>query len=487
MEIKIKNRDIIWSYLGSFFQYCTSLLILPVILSNVKQAELGLWYSFASIGTLVMYLDFGFSTTLVRNITYAWSGAVKIRKEGFDQSDVEEEANIAFVNQILFTCKMVCLVVALAALLIMYTGGLYFVKYISRSFYAPSTAVIAWLIYAFGVFLNIYYNYWGNALRGIGLISQYQKIVVVSRLSQIVLSFIGIKAGYGLIALSIAYVISGFIIRVISKICLKNKIKSVIEEKNYIEEKKPIQIQLKEAWKLFKNVWFNAKRSGIISLCSYAINQSLTLICSAYLGVEETASYGLCLQIVTALMSVAGILFSTYSPRMINHIALNKEEEYRKTFSMGMFVFWAVSLGGILVFALVSKPLLQMIHSNTVIPIGMFLFMGSYMFLEHNHGEYTAYFTMRNDICYLKSYVVSSIAIVSFSWLFAYLGFNVYILMFVHFLVQLCYNNWKWPYIVNQKMKTNTFRTIKEGYSETARLWKLILHRKSKEYMTGKS
>ena len=75
MEIKVGKRDIIWSYLGSFFQYCTSLIILPLILSNILEEELGLWYSFASIGTLVTYLDFGFSTTLVRNITYAWSGA----------------------------------------------------------------------------------------------------------------------------------------------------------------------------------------------------------------------------------------------------------------------------------------------------------------------------------------------------------------------------------------------------------------------------
>ncbi len=476
MEIKVKKSDIIWSYLGSFFQYCTSLIILPIVLSNISQSELGLWYSFASVGTLVMYLDFGFSTTLVRNITYAWSGAATVRKEGFDTSDVKEKANVDFIYQILTTCKIVCLVVALIALVIMYTGGVGYINYITRGFENANVALYAWLIYAFGVFLNIYYNYWGNALKGIGLISQYQKILIVSRISQIILSYVGIKYGYGLIALSIAYVVSGFIIRLLSKVFLKKELSRVSKENNYVARRKTVKEKTTKAWELFKAVWFNAKRSGIISLCSYAINQSLTLICSAYLGVEETAAYGLCLQLVTAIMSVAGILFSTYSPKMINSMALNKSNEYRETFSMCMFVFWIISIGGIVGFAIVCNPLLNLIHSNTIVPIPMFLFMGFYMLLEHNHGEYTAYFTMRNNICYLKSYVISSVAIVVLSWLFAIMGCNIYILMLVHCVVQLIYNNWKWPMAVNREMETSVWNTISEGGRGTVRLMKNILH-----------
>lgn len=474
MEIKVKNSDVVWSYLGSFFQYCTSLIILPIVLSSIDQAELGLWYSFASVGTLVTYLDFGFSTTLVRNITYAWSGASNIRKSGFDTSDVKENANIDFIYQILTTCKLVCLVVATIALVIMYTAGVGYIRFITKSMVNDEIAMYAWLIYAFGVFLNIYYNYWGNALRGIGMISEYQKIIIISRLTQIILSFVGIRAGYGLIALSVSYVVSGFIIRVFSKVFMNKALKRVAEQNQYVPTKRRLTEKIEKAWELFRAVWFNAKRSGVISICSYAINQSLTLICSAYLGVEETAAYGLCLQLITAIMGVAGILFSTYSPKMINSMALNKPEEYRKTFSMCIFVFWFVSLGGIIGFAIVCKPLLHLMHSNTVIPIPMFLFMGVYMFLEHNHGEYTAFFTMRNDICYLKSYVISGAAIVLLSWLFAALGYSIYALMLVHFVVQLMYNNWKWPTTVNKEMHTSTVQTVQEGWNETICLLKKV-------------
>ena len=336
--------------------------------------------------------------------------------------------------------------------------------------------MLAWGIYAVAMFLNIYYNYCANALRGIGLISQYQKILVVSRIAQIALSYLGIKIGYGLIALSAAYLVSGFMIRVFSKYYLDRAVKEVEEQcPKLANEKTPLRDKILGSVEIFKDIWFNAKRSGIISLCSYATNQSLTLICSAYLGVGETAAYGLSLQIVTAIMNVAGILMAAYQPKLINSMVLGKNDEYRKMFSMCMFVFSSVALGGITAFSLVSKELLTLLGSNTSLPIGMFCFMGLYMYLEHNHGQYTSYFTMRNEIIYLKAYVISSLCIVLGSWILAVCGMNIYVLMLVHFVVQICFNNWYWPHRAMKLMNTNVIKTAQEGAVETWGLLKKLL------------
>lgn len=482
MEIKVGKQDIIWSFLGTFFQYCTSLIILPIILSNMASQELGLWYSFASIGTLVTYLDFGFSTTLVRNITYAWSGADKIRKKGFDVADIKKKVNVAFVKQILFTCQIVCAVIGLVALVVMAIGGTLYVSYITRYFSNQANALFAWEIYALAVFFNIYYNYCANALKGIGLIGRYQKILVFARVAQIALSYVGIMAGYGLIALSIAYLVSGFIIRFCSKYYLNKEIRKIDAQINgSVAECISIKNRMKSSLGIFKDVWYNAKRSGIIALCSYATNQSLTLICSAYLGMEETASYGLSLQVVSAIMNVAGLFMATYQPRLINSMALGRDEEYRKTFSMCMFIFSSVACVSIIIFAVVSKWILSILGSNTAIPIGMFLFMSLYMFLEHNHGQYTSYFTMRNEIKYLRAYAISSIGIVMGSWVLAIMGCNIYMLMAVHFVVQICFNNWYWPYKAMKLMGTNPVKSLREGAREAYYLVKRALKVKNVE------
>lgn len=471
MEINVGKKDVIWSFLGTFFQYCTNLVILPFILNSISTQELGLWYSFASIGTLVTYFDFGFSSTLLRNITYAWSGADKIRKKGFVTTDVKDKINIPFVKQMLFTCQIVCFVVAVIALIVMAFAGTSYILYVTRNFLNQQNVLIAWSIYALAVFLNIYYNYCANALKGIGLVGAYQKILVFSRALQIILSYLGIKLGFGLIALSSSYLVSGFMIRLLSKIFLRKEIRRVEIEYGDQEAKLPnlpnLKRRIDDSIDVFKDIWYNAKRSGLIALCSYATNQSLTLICSAYLGVEETASYGLCLQLVSAIMSVAGLFMSIYQPKLINSMALNRDSEYRKLFSMCMFIFASVSCAGIVVVSSLLNWILSVLGSNTVIPVGMFIFMGIYMFLEHNHGQYTAYFTMRNEIVYLKAYIISSFGIVFGSWILAIRGESIYMLMTVHFVVQICFNNWYWPYKAMKLMNTNPVKTMIEGSEES--------------------
>lgn len=156
-------------------------------------------------------------------------------------------------------------------------------------------------------------------------------------------------------------------------------------------------------------------------------------------------------------------------------MVLGKNDEYRKMFSMCMFVFSSVALGGITAFSLVSKELLTLLGSNTSLPIGMFCFMGLYMYLEHNHGQYTSYFTMRNEIIYLKAYVISSLCIVLGSWILAVCGMNIYVLMLVHFVVQICFNNWYWPHRAMKLMNTNVIKTAQEGAVETWGLLKKLL------------
>ena len=166
---------------------------------------------------------------------------------------------------------------------------------------------------------------------------------------------------------------------------------------------------------------------------------------------------------------------AAYQPKLINSMVLGKNDEYRKMFSMCMFVFSSVALGGITAFSLVSKELLTLLGSNTSLPIGMFCFMGLYMYLEHNHGQYTSYFTMRNEIIYLKAYVISSLCIVLGSWILAVCGMNIYVLMLVHFVVQICFNNWYWPHRAMKLMNTNVIKTAQEGAVETWGLLKKLL------------
>lgn len=466
MKIKIGNRDLIWSYMGYALNLCVNVLLIPFAVKYISASELGLWYTFLSIGSLVQLLDFGFSTTLVRNVTYAWSGVTTLKKEGFQKLDTSAgedgtHTDFRLLVLILKSSATICLIVALVALLVMVSAGSVYVSYIVRDLNVE-LMLIAWFIYALAVFLNIYYNYWTTSLKGVGAIAQSQKAIVFSKLVQIVISIAGMVMGYGIFAMTVAYLLSGVTLRVFSKWYLYH----YKEIGAYIKKYSPT-LKRAEKTELLKLVWFNAKKTGIASVASFLITQSTTLICSAYLSLEVTSVYGLTLQIVNAIVSVAQMYFQTIVPMLTDLKVSNDKDKEIKLLSKAVTVYWLLYWCGVLGMSVIGMPLLRLLKPNTVIPLGMFLFVGLYMFLERNHSLFCNYISLSNTIPYVQAGVYSGlITVVTLFVAASVFHADIYALMFIQFFIQLSYNNWKWPYVVLKSIKINLFTMFKIGVKE---------------------
>ena len=100
-----------------------NILILPFVLRLLPTNELGLWYTFTSIGAIVMLFDFGFMTTLTRNVSYAWSGAKKIHKIGIENTSQSFEPNLELFSDVYNASRFIYLIVGLLALLILASIG----------------------------------------------------------------------------------------------------------------------------------------------------------------------------------------------------------------------------------------------------------------------------------------------------------------------------------------------------------------------------
>lgn len=82
MEISISKRDVYWNYIAQFFNLGSGFIILPVVLHMLSTDEVGMNYLMLSVSSLVALADFGFSSQFGRNITYVFSGAQELKKEG---------------------------------------------------------------------------------------------------------------------------------------------------------------------------------------------------------------------------------------------------------------------------------------------------------------------------------------------------------------------------------------------------------------------
>ena len=460
MSIKTGKSDVIWSYIGYFFNLCTNLILLPFILKFIEADQLGLWFTFISVGTLVNLLDFGFSPTLMRNITFAWCGAKEIESQGVSEV-LGNEPNFQLFFKVLQACKYISLAVAGAAFVLLITAGSTYIHFVAREI-PISIYGIAWVVFSMAVFLNIFYNYWTATLKGVGAIKESQITVIISKIIQIIVSLIGLFLGGGMLALAVAYLLSGFVLRIISKQFLF-KYKNIGQRK----EEQNVKITIQELKVIISKVWYNAKKTGVVSISAFIITQSTTMICATFIGLEATASYGLCLQLILVIHGVAQIFFYANIPMMTNTKIIGIIEKSKRELSLAMTIYWTVFIFSLIALVTIGLPLLGLIRSNTTLPVIMVLFMGCYLFLEGNHSLFATYISFSNSVPYVKAAVISAIFIISGSLFVAlYTDYGIYGLMAVQAIVQLCYNNWKWPGVVFKELNLNFFMMAKLGLNE---------------------
>lgn len=162
--MNIGKKDVAWSYISLAMVQGINIMLLPIILKFLNSAELGLWYTFTSLYGLAMLIDFGFQTVIARNISYLWSGAKTVKKEGFDETDVKENGiHLGYFIKVLSTVKFIYYVMGIIILTIFMTFGTLYLLQITNGEIDLYEALIAWFFYMLSIVLNVAFSFW-NAI-----------------------------------------------------------------------------------------------------------------------------------------------------------------------------------------------------------------------------------------------------------------------------------------------------------------------------------
>ena len=119
MKIQITKKDIIWSYASHILQTGSGVFLLPIILNKLSPEELAIWYVFLAITALVTLLDFGLLPTIMRNISYIFSGARELSKEGVVIQKAEMDIDYGLLKSMIKTTKRLYMIIAFIVALIM--------------------------------------------------------------------------------------------------------------------------------------------------------------------------------------------------------------------------------------------------------------------------------------------------------------------------------------------------------------------------------
>lgn len=450
MEIKVSKKDVVWSYVAQFFNLATGLITLPLILKLLSADEVGFNYILISINSIVVLFDLGFSGQFSRYLTYIFSGAQKIQKEGISQ-EYSESINEHLLASIIKTAKRIYLIVSIIASFFLLTLGTWYVYGVTEGFSLVGNAVLVWCVFCLSSFFNIYYLYFNAFLQGRGLIKENKQAQVYSRVVQITITFILLIAGYGLLSVVVANLIAPFVFRFFAyKRFYTSDIKIILV--NNI-------IQKNEIREVFSILWFNAKKMGIIGILSSALGYASTLVIGSYLSLADVASYGLLVQLTGVVVGVATIHFFSIVPKLSSLMVKKDYVEMRRHFGLSMFFFYIIIItGAIAMFSAV--PLLKWLNFDTQLPPYMIVSIYYvYKVNEQNQSLFSQLFLINNDLRFYPCAVWTGIISFASLWLSLYVGLGLLGVVLSQSIPLYAYAAWKWPM---ESMKKYNIRVRKD-------------------------
>ena len=312
---------------------------------------------------------------------------------------------------------------------------------------------VSWFTFGVLVAYQLYTYYYSSLLSGRGLVRRSLQITILSQSFRIVITVIFLLCGMGLISLVIGLLISDILNRTLSYMAFYDRdIKQELKNSEAVPVKEILKIMTP-----------NAVKIGITTVGGFFINKMVILIAPLYLSLSDIASYGTTKQMIDLIVSLGGIWFGTYYPKLTLYRVSDDEQGVKRLYIKGKLCLIAVFIvcGVGLIF--VGPPVLEWIHSKThllpAVMIAVFLIVA---FLEANHGMSGSLLLTKNEVPFVKASIFSGIAVVVL--LFVSLkctSIGIWGMILAPGIAQAVYQNWKWPLQVSRELNLK----IKDYYN----------------------
>lgn len=457
--ISTSKSDVIWNYIGTITSMVSGFALLPLLMAFLSSEELGLWYVLIAISNLAMLFDFGFNPTFARNIVYVISGREILKTKQDMHTKEQGLTDWHLLNAVIRSSKLVYTLIAFVSLLILCSVGTVYIGGITQEM-SPKVVWTSWGIFCLAIFINLYFLYSTTILRGYGDVAGENKAKTYSRLAQIVGTAVLLYFGAGLIGAAAGYLIMGVVLRIYAGIRIRLH-HSEIEE-GRAEDARPIRLQ--EIRAVLEAVGGIAAKDGIVQLACYASTQAMSLVASLTLGLAETGSYSILLQLGTALYNFAAAYPKSFYPAFQAAFAERNLDKQLSIVSKGIAVYWVMIALGLIGICGVVLPILPYIKEGFVSDYALFLGLAIYLALWQQHSIACNYIIGTNEIPYVKGYIVSALIGVALSYvLSSYCMMGAWGLVIGQAVAQAAYNNWKWPQYLAHKLDSTYFELIQFG------------------------
>ena len=445
----IGKRDLIWAMLATLFRIGSGVLLFPMVLSMLPSETVGVWTIFTSVTLITGILDFGFNQSFARNISYVFSGVRSLKRDGHEYvADAEnEKIDYVLLKNTIGAMRYFYSRMALILFVFLAVGGTFYMYSLMQNYGGDVREIyVAWAIVCIVNSYNLYTLYYDSLLSGRGLIKRKNQIVLIGNISYLSLAVVLLLCRLGLVAIVSAQLVSVLIIREMSRRSfystdIKNGLSNVAEG---------------EYKSVLKAIVPNAVKLGLASVGGFLTFRLSTFVGPMYISLSDMASFGITLQLLSVVSSLALLYTNVYLPKVFQWRVENNITQVRRTFRLSMLLVFIAFISGGLLISLLGNWALDVLGSDTqLLAGGLLAFLVLHYYLETNMVNATEYLLAKNEVPFYKRYLVSGVVTVILLFVFVgYLGLGVWGIIAAPMISQSILQYWKWPYEVYKELKS---------------------------------
>ena len=445
----IGKRDLIWAMLAALFRIGSGVLLFPMVLSMLPSETVGVWTIFTSVTLITGILDFGFNQSFARNISYVFSGVRSLKRNGHEYVVDAENEKIDYVllKNTIGAMRYFYSHMALILFVFLAVGGTFYMYSLMQNYGGDVREIyVAWAIVCIVNSYNLYTLYYDSLLSGRGLIKRKNQIVLIGNVAYLSLAVVLLLCRLGLVAIVSAQLVSVLIIREMSRRSfystdIKNGLSNVAEG---------------EYKSVLKAIVPNAVKLGLASVGGFLTFRLSTFVGPMYISLSDMASFGITLQLLSVVSSLALLYTNVYLPKVFQWRVENNITQVRRTFRLSMLLVFIAFISGGLLISLLGNWALDVLGSDTqLLAGGLLAFLVLHYYLETNMVNVTEYLLAKNEVPFYKRYLVSGVVTVILLFVFVgYLGLGVWGIIAAPMISQSILQYWKWPYEVYKELKS---------------------------------
>lgn len=424
------------------------MVVIPFQAKCLTPEEIGVWYVFMSLGSFaIMTCSGGFSPVIQRFTSYLFAGAQRLTSMGVPTAadlqvgQEDEEGRRTRILSFSRSIKIISLLLASVLVVILAAVGFIFIAAKVHDEPLRSQACFAWALNILGLAIMPMAGGLAAICQGYDKFTESMRILFVSRIASIFTMTACLWGGMGIWSLGIGTLIMGLvqyaghqwlfaaIVRQPSPRIVVGSATSTLSE-------------------VFFNIWPTAWRFSLVTMGAWMITVSSTMMIGWTVGLVEAGSFGATAQILQFCVAVAGAWMTAAMPTFAKMRMLNQVSGLRSLFIRRWLqsISTYIALTGTALLA--AQPLLELLGSNLRMIDGSLPWvLALVILLELNHGQICAGFLMTaNIVPFTSSAIISGFMVVAGGVLLATTTtLGVWSFVIAQGVVQLLYNNWKWP------------------------------------------